>query len=406
MGKNISSRWVIVGVGFVILSLVFTIRSTIGLIIPVWTEEFGWSRSLISTSASFCLIVMACVAPFAGSAVDKYGPRLFVVGGLVTLGFGTLLLANMQNEIMLYIAFSLLSGIGFGIVATHVIVASVSPLFEKNKGFAVGIATSGSTAGQLLFIPLIAVFLTALGWRTTYLIFTVICFVTAFLCWKILAAPKTAQSVAVEEAKVKSTFMQDFKYLVKKPVFHAVFWSFAICGFTTTGVIETHLIPYLVSCGYPPLDSALSYGFLSGFNMVGMMLAGYLSDKMNKVLLLGIIYVMRGLSFIILMFVVGDYAALAIFSVAFGLFDYSTVPVTAGIIVDHLGQKLLGISMGILAAGHALGAAAGAYYGGYLFDLFARYEEMWVASIILAIIAGFMVFAIKFMKPEPRVLTS
>ncbi|MCJ8325051.1 MAG: MFS transporter [Rhizobiales bacterium] len=402
MGSNISSRWLIVAVGFVILSLVFTIRSTIGLIIPIWSEEFGWSRSLISTAASLCLIMMACVAPFAGSAVDRYGPRGFLVGGLIALGIGTFLLANMQNEWMLYIAFSLISGLGFGIVATHVIVAAVSPQFEANKGFAVGIATSGSTAGQLLFIPLIAVFLVSLGWRNTYLIFTVICFAAALLCWKILAVPKPDNATAINAPKAKSTFMQDVKYLVKKPVFHAVFWSFVICGFTTAGVIETHLIPYLVSCGYPPLESALSYGFLSGFNMLGMMLAGYLSDKMNKVLLLCIIYVMRGLSFIVLMFVVDDYAALAIFSVAFGLFDYSTVPVTAGIIVDHLGQKLLGITMGILAAGHALGAAAGAYYGGYLFDLFARYEEMWIASIILAIIAGFIVFTIRFMRPEPR----
>lgn len=400
MGKNISSRWLIVGVGFMILGLVYTIRSTIGLMMPIWSEEFGWSRSMISSGGAMCLIVMAIIAPFAGSAVDRYGARPFVVGGLVAVAISSTLLATMQSAWMFFIAFSLLSGIGFGVVAMHVIVAAVSPLFDKNKGLAVGIATAGSTAGQLLIIPIVAIFLVSFGWRETYIVYAVICAAVALLCWWLLAAPKANKKVEVAE----STFWQDAKYLVKKPVFHAVFWSFTLCGFTSTGVVETHLMPYLAACGYPTLDSALSYGFLSGFNMIGMMLSGYLSDKMNKVWLLTIIYVMRGLSFIVLMFVIGDYAALAIFTVAFGLFDYSTVPVTAGIIVEHLGQRLLGITMGILAAGHALGAAAGAYYGGYLFDLFARYEEMWVASIVLAIVAGVIAFAIRFMKPQPRLM--
>lgn len=398
MTKNISSRWLVVGVGFLILGLVYTIRSTIGLMMPIWQEEFGWSRSMISSAGALCLIVMAVIAPFAGSAVDKYGPRPFVVSGLIAVSISAVLMATMQSAWMFFIAFSLLSGVGFGVVAMHVIVASVSPLFDENKGLATGIATAGSTAGQLLIIPLVAVFLVSFGWRETYIVYAVICAAVALLCWRLLSAPQTS----VESVKKQSTFRADFKYLIKKPVFHAVFWSFALCGFTSTGVVETHLMPYLAACGYPTLDGALSYGFLSGFNMIGMMLAGYLSDRMNKVLLLTIIYIMRGLSFIVLMFVVDDYAALALFTVAFGLFDYSTVPVTAGIIVEHLGQKLLGITMGILAAGHALGAAAGAYYGGYLFDLFARYEEMWIASIVLAIVAGVISAAIKFMRPEPR----
>ncbi|PCI85833.1 MAG: MFS transporter [Hyphomicrobiales bacterium] len=400
MVKNISSRWLIVAIGFLILGLVYTIRSTIGLMMPLWSEEFGWSRSMISSGGALCLIVMAIIAPFAGSAVDKYGPRPFVVGGLIAVAISAILMATMQSAWMFFIAFSLLSGIGFGVVAMHVIVASVSPLFDENKGLAVGIATAGSTAGQLLIIPIVALFLVSFGWRETYIVYAVICAAVAFLCWRLLSSPKASDNQA--KATDQPSFWQNFKYLIKKPVFHAVFWSFTLCGFTSTGVVETHLMPYLAACGYPTLDGALSYGFLSGFNMIGMMLAGYLSDRMNKVLLLTIIYIMRGLSFIVLMFVVGDYAALALFTVAFGLFDYSTVPVTAGIIVEHLGQKMLGITMGILAAGHALGAAAGAYYGGYLFDLFARYQEMWIASIILAIIAGFISFAIKFMRPAPR----
>jgi MFS family permease len=178
-------------------------------------------------------------------------------------------------------------------------------------------------------------------------------------------------------------------------VFHALFWSFTICGFTTSGVIETHLIPYAIVCGFPPLDSATAYGVLSGFNMLGMMAAGYLADRVHRPLLLGLIYIFRGMAFILLMQIVGDYKLLLIFAIAFGVFDYSTVPVTASLVASHLGLRIMGLTMGILSAGHALGGAAGAFLGGYFFDLFARYDWVWLASIGLALAAGLMCFTIR-----------
>jgi predicted MFS family arabinose efflux permease len=54
--------------------------------------------------------------------------------------------------------------------------------------------------------------------------------------------------------------------------------------------------------------------------------------------------------------------------------------------------------MGLLAAGHALGAAAGVFMGGLFFDLFSRYLWLWVAAVGLALVAGGLCFAI----PETR----
>ncbi|MGO4841840.1 MFS transporter, partial [Rhizobiaceae sp. 2RAB30] len=70
--------------------------------------------------------------------------------------------------------------------------------------------------------------------------------------------------------------------LIRLPPFHILFWSFLLCGFTTTGVIETHLLPYAAFCGFPPLPSATAYGVLSAVNLGGMILAGYLGDTVNR----------------------------------------------------------------------------------------------------------------------------
>jgi MFS family permease len=198
------------------------------------------------------------------------------------------------------------------------------------------------------------------------------------------------RSVAMAE-----TIWRRLELLLRSPVFHLLFWSFTICGFTTSGVIEGHLIPYAIACGYPPLESATAYGVLSGFNLLGMVLAGWLTDRMHRPLLLGGIYIMRALSFILLMYITDDPALLFIFAVAFGLFDYSTVPVTASLVASHIGLRIMGLTMGILSAGHALGAAVGLFLAGRIFDLFQHYSWTWSASLGLALIAGALCFVIR-----------
>jgi MFS family permease len=80
---------------------------------------------------------------------------------------------------------------------------------------------------------------------------------------------------------------------------------------------------------------------------------------MNRVVLLGSIYLLRGLTFTILMNVGANYEMLMVFAVLFGAVDYATVPVTTSLVASHLGLRVMGLSMGLISAGHSIGAAAG-----------------------------------------------
>lgn len=90
-----------------------------------------------------------------------------------------------------------------------------------------------------------------------------------------------------------------------------------------------------------------------------------------------------------------DYDILVVFVVLFGAVDYATVPVTASLVASHIGLRVMGLSMGLISAGHSLGAAAGAFAGGYIFDLTLQYDWVWGISLVLAVAAGLMVFALR-----------
>jgi MFS family permease len=393
--------WVLVLIAFLVLALSFSARSLLGLTMPTLETELGWTRSVSSSAMSLALVVMGCMAPLSGALVDRFGARAILCAGLAAVGLGVSLTSVIGASWQFFLTFSLLAGLGYGMAANHVVATLMSRHFEAGRGLAVGIATAGSTAGQLLLIPLLSEVMTVTGgWRSSYWALGLSCLVIIPITWILVGRERRAAAPAREGTPLRTEegslpFDERLRFIFTKGTFWLLAAGFFICGITTTGVIETHLLPYAAACGFPPLESATAYGVLSAFNLIGMVLAGRLSDQMNRPLLLGTIYVLRALCFILLIFIARDVSLLFIFAVLFGIFDYSTFVVTASIVSTHIGLRVMGLAMGLLSASHSLGAAIGSFGGGYLFDLFARYEWVWVLSILLAMVAGFLSFAIR-----------
>ncbi len=399
MSKNIiqSSRqnWTVVLFGFLALSLAFSGRAALGLIMPVWQIEFGWSSSYISGVGAMALVVMAIVAPFAGRLVDRLGSQFTLNLGMGLLGVGCAIVALMNGKFMFVIGFSGFSAMGFGIIATHVVATAVTRSFSTNQGLATGIGTSGATGGQFLIVPLIAALLTFASWRWSFGALSLGC-LALIPCIRMSMRPDAPQDGENRLGDDASTLWQDLVAIVRKPAFHLLFWSFLICGFTTTGVIETHLLPFASFCGFPPIPSATAYGLLSLVNLVGMIAAGWLTDRVNRPMLLAAIYMLRALTFVLLASLPGmSIEMLFLFAILFGAVDYSTVPVTASLVASHIGIKMMGLAMGLISAGHAIGGALGAFIGGYVFTTTASYNLVWIGSIWLAVGAGLLALLIR-----------
>ena len=386
-GRSLAPIYV-VSLGFVALALSYSIRAVLSMMMPIWEADLDWSRSFISGVAALAQIVIAIFAPLGGRLVDLYGSRSVLVYGLLLLAIGCAMIAAFPTKVMFVIGFGIISAIGFGLIAVHVVSTAVEQKFDKNQGLATGIATSGSTAGQILVVPVVAFILISTNWQTSYVILAGTCVAMMILLWRLMPRHTAPANVT----RAPSTLWADTKTMTKIPTFHILFWSYLICGYTTAGVIETHFLPYAAFCGFPPVSSATVYGVLSVFNLIGMIAVGWLTDRMNRPLLLGMIYIIRGITFIILMNVGASIELLVVFAVIFGLVDYSTVPVTASLVASHIGKRTMGLAFGYITAGHGIGGALGAFLGGYLFDIYLEYDWVWISSLLLAVASGLIVF--------------
>lgn len=385
------SPWFVVWLGFIGLAFAYSIRALLGLAMPVWDQAGLWSQGWSSAAGSVALLGMGISAPILGVLLGRFGLRVICLTGLLLLSVTCLLIAFNDNPWIFMIAFGLAGGIGFGILSTNVFATAVAWLFEERRGLATGISTAGATAGQFLVVPLAAAILAHFDWRWSFVALGIGCAMLAPFAWRL---PGQAIQPTGASLLEKPTLGADLLFLGRNRSFHLLFWSFTICGYTTSGVIETHLLPYASYCGIPPVPSATAYGVLSVVNFLGMIAAGWMADRYNRVYLLAGIYFIRAIAFVVLMQIGASVEVLLIFAVAFGAVDYSTVPITVSLAATHLGLRRLGIVVGLVSLGHQVGGALGALLGGVVFDLLGNYELVWQSSAALAVLAALMAAAL------------
>ncbi len=391
--------WTVVWLCFATLSIVMSARQSVSIMTDEWARTLGWSKTFIGSGQSVAFVMMAIFSPVAGNLADRFGARAMLSAGLLVVAAAFFAFATFPMAGVYIAAYGVLGGIGFATANMHLVSTALAKLFTENRGLATGIANSGATAGQFITVPLLTLGLTYFSWRWSMVAVALSCLLMAGVVWVTLK-PTVEDAAKSSETISDEPLWTRLKFLLTNPTFHILYWSFFICGITTTGAIETHFLPYAAFCGFPPVPASGIYGLTAAINFGGMFLSGYLTDRVNRPLLLGTIYIVRAFSFIVLMNVGTSYEMMVLFAVIYGVFDYSTVPPTASLAASHLGLKIMGLAMGLISGGHALGGAVGAFFGGYLFDLFARYTEMWWAAFGTAIVAGLMVYLLRENRTE------
>lgn len=384
--------WLVVAVCFGSLMAAYGARSSLGLVMPFWEKDPGWSRDLASNAGAMVLVLMAFVSPAAGNIIDRFGPRVACTAGLTAVGIGLLLTSISSADWELFAFYGMLLGLGSGAIAMPMVSAAVAHYFSSGQGLASGIGFSGATGGQLIALPALGLLVTAIGWRDTYVTLGVLILLFAVVAWTVLRGwtPKTATG----DSRAADSLGSRLGYLCSNYTFWLLFGGFAICGFTTAGVIEVHLIPYAAYCGFAPIEGATAYGVHGGFNMIGIILAGYFADKFHRPRLLAAIFFLRAILFALLLYVAGSLPLLFLFAALYGFMNFATLPIIASIVASRLGVGVIGLALGLIFGAHWLGAAAGAFLGGHLYQLFARYDELWLVSIASVIVAGFLMLLI------------
>jgi len=397
---NRKRGWIVVAICFAATAFTFGARSSVSMMLPIWQEELGWSRSQATTGASIVLAIMTLLSPIAGNLMDRYGARLVIATGLAALAFGVGATSFVSDPTFYYLLFGVIGGVGWAFVSIPTVTAAVSGYFERMRGLAIGIAVSGSSGGQLPILSGLGILIATIGWRASYQVLALVVAALALLVLLWFKPPlgerRSSQPSEVDDA---DNLGNRLKFLLVNRTFLLLLGAFTLCGFTTAGVIDVYFIPYAMACGFTLIEGSAAYGAHGLGNLVGVVLFSWMADHVHRPRLLAGMFFLRALTFVLLLFIAADISVMFTFAVIFGILNFATFPVIANIVATHISVRIIGLTLGLLFGGHSLGAAVGVSIGGWMFDLTAKYGWIWWLSVVLAALAGIFAILVKEIRP-------
>ncbi len=189
------------------------------------------------------------------------------------------------------------------------------------------------------------------------------------------------------------------------PAFWLLAVTFFVCGYTSNGLVLTHLVPHAAEHGFSEMHAAQALGLMGAMNIVGTVASGWICDRFGRKGPLAFYYGVRGLSLIFLLYV-WNVPSLHVFAAIFGLNYISTVPPTTTLTANIFGRLSVGALSGWIYFSHQVGSAIGAWAGGAIFDATGSYSWAFLSAAVLAFIASGLSLLIKEVpiaaRPSPR----
>jgi sugar phosphate permease len=397
--------WIVVLITFLALLISSGVRTAPSVIIKPLEADFGWDRASISFAFAISLFAFGFGAPIGGSLVDRLGPRRVMLTGLGLTVVGLLPLLSMSELWQLHLFWGLLVGVGTGMV-TNVLGATVAlRWFNQYRGVVVGIFGAASAAGQLLFVPALIALVTAAGWQTGIGVVAVVVGITVVPVLIFMRnRPEDMNLKPLGEPTLVTAKVDARKTTLREAVRTRDFWllagSFFVCGYTTNGLIGTHLLPHSLEHGFVEGDISWALAVMGLMNIFGTMASGWLSDRYDNRKLLAAYYGFRALSLAMLPFII-EMRGMLIFAVIYGLDWVATVPPTVNLTAKRFGRASLGTLYGWIFCSHMIGAGLATYAGGLFRDMLGDYTVIFISAAVLGVGAAALSLSIR-LDEEPE----
>jgi MFS family permease len=376
-------------------------------------NEFGWTRALTSGAFSLRQLESGLLAPAIGFLVDRCGPRIVILLGVILGGIGMIMMSYVNSLWTFYVAF-LIASLGVS-GASHGVswAVAVAQWFQRLRGRALGIAMLGPVVGGP-FVVVVAILDEMIGWRAALMLLGVGLIVVGVpLALVARARPEpygylpdgdkpgeadTSESdvneLALEEASKGLTVGQ----AVHTRDFWVLTFLFAAVFMGISGLM-VHLIPLLQDMDYSAAQAASILGLVFLLSGIGRIGSGFLADMIDfRIVLAGLItFQLVGL---IILSIIGPSQIwlVVIFSLLFGIGFGGTIPLRPFLIMQSFGARAFGALQGLVQGGAIGAGVVGPVFYGWVFDNTESYDLAIYASVAV-ILPG---LPLTYMLRKPR----
>jgi MFS family permease len=392
--ESIESRasWM-VAIAVVIL-LAFTYGAPLIVVValkPI-AESLDVPRAIPSLAAALVWFGTGSGGIAMGLFADRIGVRWIVLGGTLMMGLG-LLLSGLGSTWSLLVGHGLLIGLLGSAAIYPPLLVYVSRWFDRRRGTALALISSGQYISGVVWPPLIQVGIDRIGWQHTMMAFAVV--VVVFAVPIALLALRRAPPSHGTAAAAAAGPPPGSSVLGLRPNTAMVLLALAPFFCCIPMAMPTaHLVALCTDDGISPGRGALMLSMLLGLAFFSRQFWGWVADNLGglwTVLLSSAAQAVSILAYALLQSESGLFAASAVYGLGFA----GIIPAYVLAIRDLYPSREASWRVPIMLLSGMSGMAVGSWLGGAMFDHFGHYtqafELAFVSNVVNLVVVGALV---------------
>jgi OFA family oxalate/formate antiporter-like MFS transporter len=219
-------RWGQLVMGIICMAMIANLQYGWTLFVNPIADKYHWTRAAIQVAFTIFVLCETWLVPVEGYLVDKYGPRVVVMGGGLLAALGWIINAHADTLTLLYVG-AAIGGVGAGAVY-GTCVGNALKWFPDRRGLAAGLTAAGFGAGSALTVVPISAYIQHHGYEAAFLYFGIGQGAIIFLLsWFLSRAPSSHKFTPA--ARVQQTRREYSPgEMMRKPVFWVMYLMFVL----------------------------------------------------------------------------------------------------------------------------------------------------------------------------------
>ena len=379
------------------------------MILPSMKDGLGLTDSQAGDLATGNMIGYLILAITCGFLASRFGPRIIITIFMLIIT-GSMLLTGIAPNFPVALLGRTLTGFGSG--GTNVPVMGLVPAWfaARRRGFATGMAVSGSSFGMLItgiLVPAILNRYGAGGWRFSWFCLAALVFVIAVLGYLLLRnrpaekglRPIGAEGEGANPGGAKSSALQWSLVYKSASVWHLAL-IYVLFGFSYI-IYATFFARYLIwEAGFTTQAAGVLWSATGALSIISGFIWGSVSDVLGRKYGLAIVYFLQFLCFTIF----GLWKAMPgyyLSALLFALTAWSIPAIMAAASGDLLGPRLAPAALGFVTFFFGIGQMLGPTLAGPIADLTGSYTLAFVIAGAAALVGA---VASLFLRPPKKAL--
>jgi MFS family permease len=342
--------------------------------------DLGSARAVPALANALAWLGSGAGALAFGSIAERIGIRPTVIFGAVMTGAG-LALASSGGTWELLIGHGLLVGVLGGGATNVPLIVYISRWFDRRRGSAVALVSSGQYIAGALWPPCIAWGIAEFGWRPTMMAFGLATGVAILIAAILFLRPPP-------EAGMSSAAAEQLGHApaIATPQ-RGMFALLCVAGFLCCAPMAMppgHLVALCSDLGIAPARGALMLSVLLGSALLSRQLWGWLTDRFGGLYTILAASTCQAAALLAFVFT-QDEAGLFVVSAAFGLGFSGIIPAYVVVIRQFFPAEEAGWRVPVWFFSNICGMALGGWLAGYLYDLLGSYGAAFAVGVALNI---------------------